>query len=73
MALINCQECGKEISSKAYSCPSCGYPTIESLDYKNHNLMKNQLHELIIIRSILRLFEVLILFGLFAVIFFISR
>ncbi len=24
MALINCKECGKEISSKAESCPSCG-------------------------------------------------
>ena len=26
MALINCPECGKEISDKASSCPSCGYP-----------------------------------------------
>lgn len=24
MALINCRECGKEISNKAKSCPSCG-------------------------------------------------
>jgi hypothetical protein len=24
MALINCKECGKEISDKAESCPSCG-------------------------------------------------
>lgn len=26
MALIKCPECGKEISDKASSCPSCGYP-----------------------------------------------
>lgn len=26
MALINCPECGKEISDKAASCPNCGTP-----------------------------------------------
>ena len=26
MALITCQECGKEVSDKATSCPSCGAP-----------------------------------------------
>lgn len=26
MALINCPECGKEISDKAKSCPNCGHP-----------------------------------------------
>ena len=26
MALINCPECGKEISDKAISCPNCGMP-----------------------------------------------
>jgi hypothetical protein len=25
MALINCEECGKEISAKAENCPHCGY------------------------------------------------
>lgn len=25
MALINCPECGKEISNNAKSCPNCGY------------------------------------------------
>ena len=29
MALINCPECGKEISDKAESCPNCGYRLIE--------------------------------------------
>jgi predicted amidophosphoribosyltransferase len=26
MALIKCEECGKEISQKAKTCPSCGAP-----------------------------------------------
>ena len=26
MALINCPECGKEVSNKAKSCPNCGCP-----------------------------------------------
>lgn len=26
MALINCPECGKQISDKAISCPNCGIP-----------------------------------------------
>lgn len=26
MALMNCPECGKEISDQAESCPYCGYP-----------------------------------------------
>ncbi len=26
MALINCKECGKEISDQAKSCPHCGMP-----------------------------------------------
>lgn len=26
MALINCPECGKEISSEATACPNCGKP-----------------------------------------------
>lgn len=26
MALVNCVECGKEISDKARWCPQCGYP-----------------------------------------------
>ena len=25
MALINCPECGKEVSDQAISCPNCGY------------------------------------------------
>ena len=29
MALIECYECGKEISSMATSCPHCGAPALE--------------------------------------------
>ncbi len=32
MALINCPECGKEISDKALSCPKCGYPIANILE-----------------------------------------
>lgn len=34
MALINCPECGKEISDKAEACPNCGCP-INSSRIKN--------------------------------------
>lgn len=30
MALINCAECGKEISDKATSCPACGAPVTKA-------------------------------------------
>lgn len=30
MAIINCSECHKEISDKAFSCPNCGAPTTTS-------------------------------------------
>lgn len=30
MALINCDECGAEVSDKAGSCPKCGYPMREA-------------------------------------------
>jgi len=28
MALVNCSECGKQISDKAATCPQCGAPVI---------------------------------------------
>lgn len=31
MALIKCSECGKEVSSNATSCPSCGNPINTSI------------------------------------------
>ena|SRR5258706_218110 len=29
MALINCPECGRQVSTAAKSCPSCGFPVAE--------------------------------------------
>jgi len=43
MALINCSECGKEISDKARSCPNCGNPihqTIEVVNTEPKDLLK---------------------------------
>jgi hypothetical protein len=43
MALINCSECGKEISEKAISCPDCGNPinqNVEIAQTKNEELLK---------------------------------
>ena len=37
MALINCPECGKEISDIAQSCPNCGRPMQISPNLNNHN------------------------------------
>ncbi len=30
MSLINCVECGKEVSDKAASCPNCGFPMAQN-------------------------------------------
>jgi ribosomal protein L7/L12 len=35
MALINCPECTKQISSHAQSCPDCGYPMDEKENQKS--------------------------------------
>lgn len=32
MAMIKCPECGRQVSSAAKSCPSCGYPLAEESD-----------------------------------------
>ncbi len=35
MALINCPECGKEISDKATTCPNCGCPVAKETEELN--------------------------------------
>jgi len=37
MALINCSECNKEISSKAANCPNCGCPLSEMVFQEDFN------------------------------------
>lgn len=40
MSLIKCEECGKEVSDKARSCPNCGYTlneNIKNIDAQNVN------------------------------------
>ncbi len=39
MSLINCSECGKEISSEAINCPNCGYPLNK---LKKQSIMKTE-------------------------------
>ena len=34
MALIKCEECGKEVSEKAASCPNCGNPINKTTESK---------------------------------------
>ncbi len=53
MALINCPECNKEISDKAFSCPHCGYPI--SLDTNLNNNSQNNSSNYCIIFKRLRI------------------
>ena len=39
MALINCSNCNKEISSKAKKCPNCGYQIIEDIINKEYSII----------------------------------
>ena len=36
MALINCSECGKQISDKAVSCPNCGNPINQQIQHEEY-------------------------------------
>lgn len=38
MSLINCPECGKEISDKVKACPNCGFPLVEEQVVETPNL-----------------------------------
>ena len=38
MALINCPDCGKEVSSNAPSCLGCGAPIAGALPYTDHEV-----------------------------------
>lgn len=38
MAMINCKECNREISSSAKVCPSCAYPIEEKRKEASNNM-----------------------------------
>lgn len=39
--LINCKECGQQISNKAYTCPHCGYPINPTNSKPRHKRLPN--------------------------------
>lgn len=45
MALINCKECGKEISDKADRCPNCGCPVSYSVENREQEINHNEQKE----------------------------
>ena len=46
MALINCPECGKEVSDKATNCPNCGYP-LEDMDFVKEEVAEEKASEVV--------------------------
>lgn len=46
MSLINCPECGKEISDKAESCPNCGFPIMEEIQQYDDNYYNSYQNEI---------------------------
>ena len=42
MALINCKECGKELSDTAEFCPHCGYKYINNAEHVSEPIMSQQ-------------------------------
>lgn len=48
MAMINCPECQKEISSDAQACPNCGKPMVNTSPQNEQKIAKYNLTEIII-------------------------
>ena len=44
MALINCPECGKQISDKSEICVACGFPIREYLSEKDNEKIEDEKH-----------------------------
>lgn len=66
MALINCPECKKEISNKAESCPSCGFP----INKKKTNIIVKQSQGIFLRTMNFGCFTVIIFFLLIAYSFY---
>ena len=72
MALINCPECGKEVSNSAESCPHCGFPITKQ---DNKRIKRIKIWELVFLISLiaclvflcLKIFFLGIVFGISAV------
>ena len=60
MPLINCPECGKQVSSQAKRCIDCGYPINESQEIRPQKKESGKLR--IVVISAISLFVVFILF-----------
>lgn len=45
MALINCPECGREISDKAVACLGCGYPVAEMASKSSTDILLDNLYQ----------------------------
>lgn len=52
MALIKCGECGKEISSKAKSCPNCGCPINDDKDLPRKKVIVRKCYSLVLRTSV---------------------
>lgn len=59
MALIQCSECGKEISDQISACPHCGYPVQKQTDENKGNNKKKLLLPIIIAGIILVLIAII--------------
>lgn len=42
MALINCPECGRQVSTQAEKCPGCGFPTGKLNQQSNYSQIQGQ-------------------------------
>lgn len=68
MALINCPECGKEISDRAHQCPNCGFWLIENEEVSH----KKKESVLSVFSLILHIFSLIFLYNnIFFVILYI--
>ena len=59
MALIQCSECGKEISDQISACPHCGYPVQKQTDENKGKNKKKLLLPVIIAGIILVLIAII--------------
>lgn len=56
LALIQCKECGKEISDRADACPHCGCPTCDGENQRNTNSIPFWLFLIVIIACVVAWF-----------------